>query len=604
MPSFPLPFAFLGAAFFSGADVTLTQPDGTPWRLQAQPAAKARVLVFLARDCPMSNAYLPTLARLDKQYRDRGVAFVGVFANAEDGPATLPEHAKEYGITFPLLHDADHAAVKAFGGTINPEAVVLDAAGNVVYRGRIDDGYSARLKPNPKVTREDLKLAIDAVLAGQPVAEPRTQAFGCPILPLKKAGPARSEGVTYHKHVVPLLQQHCQSCHRPGEVGPFALMTYAQAVRWGQEMVEFTQSRRMPPWKPEERHGEFANQRSLSEAEIATLAAWVKAGMPEGDPQQAPPPVSFPEGWYLGKPDLILELPSAMTVAAEGRDLMRCFVFPTNLPSDVFIAAIEVKPGNRAVVHHTLQFIDTSGRARKLERDFQARQKPSDPDQGPGYSTRMGIGFLPDPKNGLGGWAPGYLPRRLPAGVGYRLPKGADIVMQIHYHRTGKEEKDRTKVGLYFAKGPMKERLQGLAVPGLFLRIPAHESNYVVESGIVTAEDLTLHWLFPHMHLLGKSIELTMELPDGTTKQMIAIKEWDYNWQEMYTLKEPIKIPKGTKFWVKGVYDNSSGNPLNPHTPPRPVRFGEQTTDEMCFVFLGVSSPSEHRILPRPIFKR
>jgi peroxiredoxin len=570
------------------ADFTLKDLAGRDWSLHAR-KNRATVLVFLSCECPMSNAYAKPVGELAAKYKDRGVVVVAVNANKEESVQQVAAHAKEFGLTYRILKDDDLVAAKALGVKVNPEAVVLDDKFVVRYRGRLDDGYTARMRPAAKTTRFDVAAAIDELLAGKPVSVPSTQAFGCP-LPLDDKKPAGPATVTYYRDVAPILQKNCQSCHRPGEVGPFALETYRQAVKWADGIVSETEARRMPPWKPVP-NPHLAGQRSLSEKEIQTLATWVEQGTPEGDKKDAPPPVKFPEGWQLGQPDVVLEMPGEAVVAANGRDLFHCVVFPTNFGEDKYLAAIEVRPGNPRVVHHTIQVIDTRGRARKLQDSGQAKQKPTDADRGPGYSTNFGMGFLPEPGNGLGGWAPGLVPRRLPDGVGQKLPKGADIVMQIHYHRTGKEEHDRTRVGLYYAKGPIKEYLQAIPVTGLFWKIPAGQKEFKVDSSVTLIEDVKLHWMIPHMHLLGKEIELFATLPGQKEQSLVKLPAWDYNWQEMYMLKEPMPLPKGTVLRVKATFDNSEGNPLNPNSPPKPVRLGEQTTNEMCFVFCGVSSP-------------
>lgn len=568
--------------------VKLVGIDGKRHAVPA-PRARATVVVFLSADCPMSNAYVPHLNAVASKYGPRGVRLFGVNSSPEEKLAALEAHAREYKIGFPVLKDDARKLAGAVGARVYPEAVVLDARGKVRYRGRIDDAYSARLKPRNKVTRHDLDAAIAQVLAGKAVSLPRTTAFGCPIPGVEKRAVAKSPTVTYHRDVLPVLQSACQSCHRPGQVGPFSLMTYAEAARWADDIVGETRAGRMPPWKPTQR-GVFTNERTLTAAQKKVLEQWVKEGMPEGDPKHAPKPAKFPEGWQLGKPDLVLEMPSEAVIGPKGRDAFHCVVFRTNFKKDMYIAAVEVQPGNTRVVHHTVQIIDTSGTGRALlKRGF---LRPREGDSGPGYWTRIGFGYLPDPAKGLGGWAPGLVPQMLPPGVGLKLPKGADVIMQVHYHRTGKEERDRTKIGLYFQKGPVTGNFQAIGVPGLFFRIPAGEKNCKVETSWRLAEDVTLHYLIPHMHLLGKSIELTAKVPGGKEEVLISIPEWDYNWQEMYQLKTPRKLPRGTVLRVRAVYDNSSENPRNPSDPPRTARFGEQTTHEMCFVFCGVHSKS------------
>jgi hypothetical protein len=426
---------------------------------------------------------------------------------------------------------------------------------------------------------------LDEVLAGKPVRVPATEAVGCPIR--YEPPRAASDRVTYYRDVLPILQSRCQQCHRPGEVGPFSLMTYKQAVNWADDIRDYTRSRKMPPWKPTEGMS-FVGERKMSQKEIDTLAAWVDAGTPAGDARDAPPPARFSDGWQLGKPDLIVGPKEETTVGPDGVDLFRCFVLPTDLPEDKYVIAYEVRPGNRRVVHHTLHLLDTRGRARRMERREQERPKaPGEQDAGPGYSSRMGPGFLPSGE--VGGWAPGLTPHFLTQGVGYYLPRGADIVLQIHYHRTGRVEKDRTRVGFYFAKKPCRP-LQGLAVPGRFLYIPAGADHYKVKGDLWLAQDCTVHNVTPHMHLLGKSIRVTMTPPGGTPATLVGVADWDYNWQETYFFKEPIKAKAGTHFAVEAVYDNSAKNPSNPSNPPKLVLVGEQTTNEMCFGFMGVTT--------------
>src|SRR5262249_740962 len=256
-----------------------------------------------------------------------------------------------------------------------------------------------------------------------------TKAVGCSIVVDRNV---RKDGaVTYYRDVLPILQNNCQSCHRPGEVGPFSLVTYKQAVNWASDIKEYTRSRQMPPWKITDGIA-YHNERKLSDKEISALAAWVDGGTPEGNAKDAPKVKEFTDGWMLGKPDLILEAKEDFVVAPGGRDVFRCFVLPTGLTEEKYIVAYEVKPTNSRVVHHTLNFIDTAGQARALETRGQEREKDkkeTDYDRGPGYSQSMGIGFLP--RGAIGGWAPGQQPYQLPDGYGWRLPKGSDVVLQV-----------------------------------------------------------------------------------------------------------------------------------------------------------------------------
>jgi hypothetical protein len=442
---------------------------------------------------------------------------------------------------------------------------------------------------------------------------PATHAIGCKIY-RESTAVAKVRDVTYHRDVQPILQKHCQECHRPGEVGPFSLMTYKQAVNWAQDIKDYTQRREMPPWKISEGIA-FHNERRLSAQEIKTLADWADGGTPAGDPQDAPKARVFTQGWQLGTPDLILTPDDDYLLGPSGKDVFRCFVMPTKLGEDKYVAAVELRPGNPQVVHHLLLFIDTMEAARKLEKDAQEKEKnepvidvhtgkPSPYDRGPGYSRMMGVGFLP--RGGMMGWAPGIQPRYMPEGVGFHLPKNADVVMQVHYHRNGRAEKDRTQVGLYFAKKKIEHPYQAGPVTGgsgsgplrYFFSIPAGEERFKLDGDVWASQDFTLLTVTPHMHMLGKDIKLTMTPPDGKEQTIFTIHQWDYNWQEIYFLKEPIQVKAGTKFHVEAHYDNSDKNPLNPKTPPQRVTLGEQTYNEMCFVFLGGYSGSRSRMLP------
>ncbi len=542
---------------------------------------KAIVIALLSFDCPIAANYLDTLSELAKAYEERGVAFVGIHTGEDVLAAEIARQAR----TLPFRVQPDAPAVEALQATATPEVFVLDAERVLRYRGRIDDRYATRQQQKLQVRRHDLRQALDELLAGKMVSVPATRAIGCPL----RRAPARADGkVTFHRDVEPILQRHCQGCHRPGEVAPFSLMTYRQAVRWADDIKDYVRSRKMPPWKPIA-GASFTGERKLSEQEIATLTAWVEGGTPAGDPAQAPPPRRFEEGWQLGQPDLVLEMGEEFELGAGGTDLYRCFVLPTALPEEKYVTAVEVRPGNRRIAHHALLFVDKRGQARRLEE--QARQRPAGADRGPGYSLPISLAFWPGflPTNALSGWAPGILPQPLPAGVGYRLPKGADVILQMHYHRTGKVEKDRTSVGLYFAKDANRH-VQGLLVPASFLTIPAGDARHRVEGRMWVRQDCQLHTIMPHMHLLGRYIKVTMTPPGEPTRTLIEVNDWDFNWQENYFFREPLAVKSGTRFDVEGIYDNSAANPVNPFQPPRRILAGLQTTDEMCIGFLGATA--------------
>jgi hypothetical protein len=596
----------------------LTDAAGKPVPLAPAADVKATVVVFLSFDCPVSNSYAAPLTELAAAYAAKGVRLVGVVA--EEPSAALAKQVTDFKLGFPVVADPKLDAAAALRATTVPEAFVLDHNGVLRYRGRIDDAYSARLKRNAAVTSHDLKDALDALLAGKDVATPVTRPVGCPVGPKTPAAkPGADTSVTYYKDVLPVLQSNCQGCHRPGQVGPFSLLTYRQAVNWADDIKEYTHARKMPPWKPVGGPG-YTNERAMSDKDIATLAKWVDAGCPEGNKADAPPAKTFGDGWANGPPDLVLTVPEDFHVGPAGKDLFRCFVLPTGLTEDKYVVGYEIKPGNPRVVHHTLNFFDTTGKARELaEQEAKRKKKGGEEDRGPGYSVAMGIGFTPafnpaqpskvPPIGMIGGWAPGQLPSQLPEGTGYLLPKGSDIIIQTHYHRTGKPEVDRVSVGLYFAKKPVAKPFQTIGVSppmpngrqliGLekptFL-IPAGATNHVITGAVELQHDATIYSVIPHMHLLGRKIKVTVTPLDGPPVVLVDIPDWDYNWQETYWLKTPIAAKAGTRIEVEGVYDNSLANPNNPSNPPKEVRFGEQTTNEMLFGFVGVTPVGEGRV--------
>lgn len=570
---------------------------------------KALVIVFFSFDCPVSNSYAQPLAKMYKEYAKRGVMLIGLTTYQEQSANDVAKLAKEFKLPFPVVVDRGFKAADALKAGHTPEAFVLDSQHVLRYRGRIDDTYYARLKRNQQISRHDLQEALDDVLAGRKVKQPATEPIGCTIVRPRQTVAAKAD-VTYYRDVLPILQKNCQQCHRPGEVGPFSLMSYRQAVAWADDIKTFAQKRYMPPWKLTAGLA-FHNERKMTQKEIDTLAKWVDGGNAKGDRKDAPPPRQFTEGWQLGEPDLILEPKGSFQVGPSGQDVFRNFVLPTHLTEDKYVTAVEIRPGNSSILHHSLLFIDTSGQARRLEKlEQQGKLKhesnlaPGPLDKGPGYSVAMGVGFLPS--GGLGGWAPGITPRHLPDGYGYFLPKGSDVVLQIHYHRNGRLEKDRTKIGIHFAKKSGTRQYQNGTMFGsdgkgpfpLFFSIPAGAEHYKLKGSVWARQDMKLFSITPHMHLLGKQIKVTMTPPGGKKTTLLEIKDWDYNWQEVYFLKKPLHIKAGTRLDVEAYYDNSANNPNNPARPPRLVTFGDQTTNEMCFVFLGGASAREGRRLP------
>jgi hypothetical protein len=364
-------------------------------------------------------------------------------------------------------------------------------------------------------------------------------------------------------------------------VAPFSLTSYSDAKDKAHTIAAVVAKKLMPPWQADS-HGEFKDERTLTPAQIETLKTWADAGAPAGDPHIGPPAPKFTPGWQMGAPDFVGEPTKPYPISAEGADDYRCFVIPTRFTEDRYVTGVEVRPGNRKVVHHVLIYLDSAGAARKIQSN----------DGKPGYASFGGPGFVPT--GSLGGWAPGLQPYEMGEGNGFLLPKGADIVLQLHYHKDGKPETDLTRVGLKFAKGPIDKRVRWNAIGTEIIEIPPGNGHYEVSTSLKLPREVTVLDVIPHMHLLGHDMTVTATLPNGTRKQLIKVDNYDFNWQTRYSYKEPITLPAGTELSLKAHYDNSSGNPHNPNDPPKLVTFGEQTTNEMCYAFFSYTLDGEH----------
>lgn len=534
---------------------------------QASSKKKLTVLLFMSTDCPVAIRYPSRIQALVKDFPN--AEFKSYFPNDLETVQGIQKYAKERGYEFPTLIDNAGERAKQLGVKFIPTAVLLDSSGKVVYHGPIDD------HKEPSLARAHyLRDALSSASNGETPAVKRADAFGCVLMP----APAlpKPTKVTYAEHVKTIIDRSCVRCHQPSAVAPFSLVGYQNARKWAPMIGLVTQKRSMPPWKAVHGYGEFEDENRLLESEIEIIKRWSESGAPSGDLKKAPADPKLKTGeWELGTPDAVLGPSKPFKLAADGPDVYRHFVIKTNFPDTKYVQAMAVKPGNAKVVHHVIAYIDERGASAKLDgKDGQE-----------GYSTFGGPGFVP--QGSLGGWAPGNQPLRTPKGIGFELKPGATIVLQVHYHRTGIDETDLTKIGLYFNKEPVEKVMSLSWMANVFLRIPAGEKAYLATYTFPVPADVTVYSLMPHMHLLGKSMKATVTYPDGTKEVLIYVDDWDFNWQMNYTLKVPKKLPKGSKIDIETVYDNSADNPNNPNSPPKVVTWGEETTDEM---FLLIAS--------------
>ncbi|HLH43371.1 MAG TPA: cytochrome c [Bryobacteraceae bacterium] len=386
-----------------------------------------------------------------------------------------------------------------------------------------------------------------------------------------------AEKVTFTETIAPIIYDNCVTCHRPGEAAPFALITYDDVKKRGSLIASVTRSRYMPPWHAAHGYGDFQGERRLSDAQITAIGEWVKQGMPEGDPAKMPKIPVFTEGWHLGKPDLVLQMPAAFDLPASGPDVYRNFVIPTGLTEDKWVRAVEFRPSARKVVHHVLYAYVAGGSLKN--RDGK--------DGKPGFGGMGTVGVVPGQAGGgLGGWAVGNTPVFLPDGLAWPLPKGSDFVLQMHFHLTGKPESERSTIGIYFADKAPERKMFGLQVPALFgfgsgIDIPAGAKAYAIEDSVTLPVDVLAYSAGAHAHYVGKEMKATATLPDGTVQPLLWIPDWDFAWQDRYNYAKPVFLPKGARIDVKLTYDNSSDNPRNPNNPPKRVLWGEQSFDEM-----------------------
>ena len=352
--------------------------------------------------------------------------------------------------------------------------------------------------------------------------------------------------VTFTKDVAPIFNKNCVGCHRAGEIAPMSLTNYKEARPWARSIKEKVVSRVMPPWHADPQYGEFSNDRRLSEQDIDTITAWVDGGAKEGNPKDLPPQPQFVEGWNIGKPDAIFYLPQEYSVPATGVVDYKYFSVPTNFKEDMWVQAAEIRPGSRAVVHHIIVFVQTGKEPQRL----------------------------------LVGYAPGEQPAVISKGLARKIPAGSNLIFQVHYTPNGVEAKDRSYVGLIFAKEPPQRELLTRPVMNMKFLIPPGDPNYQVDSTYTFTEDAHIHSLMPHMHLRGKDFQYRITYPDGTSKIILSVPKYDFAWQSYYMLKAPVAAPKGARLDCVAHFDNSEKNKFNPD-PKKEVRWGDQTWEEM-----------------------
>jgi hypothetical protein len=388
--------------------------------------------------------------------------------------------------------------------------------------------------------------------------------------------------VTFSKDVAPILHAKCATCHHQGEMAPMSLVSYKEVRPWAKSIREKVVSREMPPWFADPAHGRWANDASLTEQQIDTIRAWVDGGAKEGDPKDLPPAPKFSNtGWKFGEPDVVLSMTEEAAIPADGTVPYRYFVVPTNFTEDKYVQFAEIKRGEPSVVHHVIINVREPEQG-PLPPAGEIRFGAQNVNPEAARSERRQRGGSNNPDGMLVGWAPGMSPLTLKPGNAKLIKKGSVLIFQMHYTTNGTAAKDRTGVGLWFAKAPVEKRLitKGIFTDPMKLVIPAGDPNFESRSAQTFNEDVHIHSFMPHMHVRGKDFEYKLVLPDGTSRILLRVPKYDFNWQLNYFPKEAIAVPKGSRIECTAHHDNSAGNKFNPD-PTKVVRWGDQTWEEM-----------------------
>ena len=536
---------------------------GKSWSLDDFRDKKGVAVIFVGVECPIVGQYASRLQELATKYEQSGVAFVAIDSNQQDSLTELAHFARTHKIEFPLLKDPGNKVADEFGAQRTPEAFLLDQDRKIVFHGRIDDQFTYGIQ-RPKIEKAYLADALDQFVAGQPITVSYAESVGCHIG--RVLSPKADSDVTYSKQIARILQDNCVHCHRPGEIGPFALTNYEEVVGWAEMIREVVEQQRMPPWHANPTYGHFINDSRLSDSDKELIYRWVAAGAPEGNKGDLPPPREYTVGWQIGQPDQVIYMrETPFDVPSQGEVRYQYFLVDPGFKEDKWVKAAECRPGNRAVVHHIIVGIVP-----------------------PGVSL-LGRG----PGDLSSGWlaatAPGARPMILRDGMAKLVPAGSRLVFQLHYTPNGTAQQDRSCIGLIFADPQdVHQQVATDKAADRSFYIPPGDANHKVEATRTLSKDTLILALMPHMHLRGKAFRYTAVLPDGKEEILLDVPHYDFNWQNSYELVEPKRMPAGSKIFCEAWFDNSESNLANPD-PTATVRWGDQTWEEMMIGYFSTT---------------
>ena len=529
---------------------------------------RALVVIIFSDFCPVSNKFGPELARLEKDYAGKPMAFIFDCPIKAETTQDLMSYVSKYQLKSFVVHDTDGKLAKALGARTSTESFVLDAARTLVYRGAINDQYGLGYSKD-KPAQTYLRDAIDDVLGGKTPAIAATTAPGC-ALDLAEAQPAAEKtSLTYYNQISRIVQANCVECHHAGGIAPFSLETYTDVIANAGMIKQQVARGLMPPWfaakQPGQTESPWINDRSLSEQDKANLLAWLNSNRPPGNPADAPIARLFPSQWNIGKPDVILQLPEPIKIKAEGFMPYQYRTIQTRFPEDRWIQAYEIMPTACSVVHHVIVSLQTDGEGTNLLSESGAT----------GYWAA---------------YVPGYTHRTYPEGYARKLPAGAKLKLQIHYTPNGQATQDQLKIGLIFSKQPPQYEMHTLGIPQLGLNIPPGVHRHVETAKYHVTKNINVTGYQAHTHLRGIAFRYELVKPNGETETLLDIPKFDFNWQLQYDYVQPKFIPADSTIRVLAVYDNSADNPANPD-PTKTVKWGQQTYDEMLVGYVEYYRP-------------
>jgi hypothetical protein len=523
--------------------------------------AKVVVLFIAGNGCPIVRQSISKVRSLRGKFADKGVVFWMLNANAQDDRASIAEEAQEYRVgSIPILKDEHQFVARSLGVLRTAEAIAINTRDwTILYRGALDDQLTEGAK-KPQPAQKYLETALTEFLAGQPISVSKAPVKGC-LIKFERPTTPEAAPVSYAGEIAPMLQRKCVGCHSPGNIGPFAMTNHKKVKGWSEMIREVVLSKRMPPWHADPHYGKFGNDRSLTPDELDKLLRWIEQDCPRGegeDPLAQIQPNA--ERWALGKPDLIASLPKPQSVPATGVLQYRYVESDFEMPHDGWLRAVVVRPDNRKVVHHVIV------RVRYPE----------------------GAKGRPEEEVFLTSWAPGNTSPECPPGTGKFLPKGAKFNFELHYNTVGKPESDQSELGLYLAKEPPKLVLETRAAENRDFSIPPGEADARTHAVYAFRRETLIYDLIPHMHLRGSWFKYEALYPNGKKETLLAVPNYDFNWQTEYRLAEPKRVPAGTWLLCTGGFNNSPKNPNNPD-PSKRVKHGLQSFEEMFMGFMNVA---------------